>query len=151
MLVQHHRSGRLSRDMCLMQKASADGMWCQHCEAWKVTALWKVQQQTAAINIQQDTPQDDQGWQHWLWPRSATRCTAHGTHTAPQPDFLPCTIMPHSVGALSVDGHCLSVNLSVPCLTLRRAQEAENLQKGSPQHRWSVAPFRGQKIKGQGH
>ena len=61
---------------------------------------------------------------------------------------------PHRAGALSVDGRCLSVCLSVLCLTLSRERKGTSSwhwQKGSPWKRWPVTPFRGRKVKGQGN
>ena len=44
---------------------------------------------------------------------------------------------PHRVGALCIDGRCLSVHLSVPCLILRQERK--------------VTPLTDRKVKGQRH
>jgi len=66
---------------------------------------------------------------------------------------------PHEVRALSVDGHRLSVRLSVPCLTLspERKGISWNLARVTRdpfrggKFKIAVTQFRGRKVKGQGH
>ena len=57
------------------------------------------------------------------------------------------------VGSLSVEDCCLSVRLSHawPLVENGRAQQVENWQEGSAWNGWPVTPFRGEKVKGQGH
>jgi len=66
--------------------------------------------------------------------------------------WLLC-LCPRKVGELTVDGHCLSVCLSVPCLILSREwkgiQETENWQEGSLWHGdpWPYSEVERSKVK----
>jgi len=63
-------------------------------------------------------------------------------------------LRPHKMGALCSDDHCLSVRLSVRCLTLSRERKGHSKLKiggGKPMTRMTCDLIQRSKVKGQGH